>query len=98
MITNYKMDQPLTSKFGVEEAEKNSSRTWKHGAGRIVNHVETIFTRKPEKSVEGKQSQTIQSQHCESRFVPDWTDFFRFPSKKAVFIIRDKYSSRQTKL
>ena len=54
MITNYKINQPLTSDFSVEEGEKNSNRTWNHGAGRIVNHVETIFTQKPEKSVEGK--------------------------------------------
>ena len=54
MITNYKINQPFTSDLSMEEGEKNSSRTWNHGAGRIVNHVETFFTQKPEKSVEGK--------------------------------------------
>ena len=55
MITTYKINQPFRSNFSVEEEERNSSRTWNHGAGRIVNHVETIFTQKPEKSaVEGK--------------------------------------------
>ena len=54
MITNYNLNQPFTSDLSVEEGEKNSSRTWNHGAGRIVNHVETFFTQKPEKSVEGK--------------------------------------------
>ena len=82
MITNYKINQPFTSDLSVEEGEKNSSRTWNHGAGRIVNHVETFFTQKAEKSVEGKP----YSPNTESQFVPVWTDFFFwFPSKKAVF-------------
>ena len=50
MIKNYKINQPFTSDLSVEEGEKNSSRTWNHGAGRIVNHVETFFTQKAEKS------------------------------------------------
>ena len=54
MIINYKINQPFTSDFSVEEGEKNSSRTWNHGAGRIVNNVETFFTQKPKNSVEGK--------------------------------------------
>ena len=54
MITNYTINQPFTSNFSVEEGEENSSRTCNHGAARIVNHVETFFTQKPEKSVEGK--------------------------------------------
>ena len=37
MITNYKINQPFTSNFSVEEGEENSSRTWNHGAGRIAN-------------------------------------------------------------
>ena len=48
------IDQPFTSNFSVEEGEKNSSRTWKHGAGGTVNHVEAFFTQKPVKSVDGK--------------------------------------------
>ena len=93
-ITNYKINQPFTSDLSVEEGEKNSSRTWNHGAGRIVNHVETFFTQKPEKSVK-----TIQSQHCEGQFVPGWTDFFSGSLQRKPFsIIRDKCSSRQTNL
>ena len=58
VLTDYKINQPFTSDCSVEEGEKNSSRTWNHGVGRIavriVNHVEAFFTQKPEKSVEGK--------------------------------------------
>ena len=40
---------------------------------------------------------TIQSQHCESQFVPGWTDFFSGSLQRKPFaIIWDKYSSRQT--
>ena len=43
----------------------------------------------------------MQSQHCESQFVPGWTDFFPVPFKESrlplhVFGIRLKYSSQQT--
>ena len=61
MFTNYKIDQPFTSNFSVEEGEKNSGCTWKHGAGRTVN----VFDAEARK-VSGRK--TIQSQHCESRF------------------------------
>ena len=84
MITNYKINQPFTSNYSVEEEEENSSRTWNHGAGRIVNHVETFFYAEARK-VSGRK--TIQSQHCESQFVPGWTDFFLVLFKE---IIRDK--------
>ena len=90
MLTNYKINQPFTSDCSVEEGEKNSSRTWNHGAGRIVNHVETFFYTEARK-VSGRK--TIQSQHCESQFVPGWTWFFLVPFKESRFIIRDKYSA-----
>ena len=85
MITNYKINQPFTSNFSVEEGEENSSRTWNHGAGRIVNHVETFFYAEARK-VSGRK--TIQSQHCESQFVPGWSDFFSLVLFKEI--IRDK--------
>ena len=57
MLTNYKITNPSRPTVAWE-GEKNSSRIWNHGAGRIVNHVETIFyaeaRKDPEKSVEGK--------------------------------------------
>ena len=68
----------------MEEGEENSSRTWNHGADRIVNHVETFFYAEARK-VSGRK--TIQSQHCESQFIPGWTDFFLVLFKE---IIRDK--------
>ena len=70
------------SDFSVEEGEKNSSRTLNHGAGRIVNHVETFFTQKPEKSVEGKPDSrnTAKANSFRAEQI-----FFWFPSKKAVF-------------
>ena len=68
----------------MEEGEENSSRTLNHRAGRIVNYVETIFYAEARK-VSGRK--TIQSQHCESQFVPGWTDFFLVLFKE---IIRDK--------
>ena len=55
MITNYKINQPFTSNFSVEEGEKKFQshlKSWSRQ--KIVNHVETFFTQKPEKSVEGK--------------------------------------------
>ena len=97
MITNYKINQPFTSNLSVEEGEKNSSRTWNHGAGRIVNHVETFFTQKAEKSVEGKpySRNTVRANSFRSGQI-----FFLVPfrQRKPFSIIRDKYSSRQTKL
>ena len=51
---------------------------------RIVNHVETLLYAAARK-VSGRK--TIQSQHCESQFVPGWTDFFLVLFKE---IIRDK--------
>ena len=51
--TNYKINQPSTSNCSVGRREKFQSHL-NHGAGRIVNHVETFYMQKPEKSVEGK--------------------------------------------
>ena len=84
MITNYKINHPFTSNFSVEEGEENSSRTWNHGTGRIVNHVVTFFYPETRK-VSGRK--TIQSQHCKSQFVPGQTDFILVLFKE---IIRDK--------
>ena len=78
MITNYKIDQPFTSNFSVEEGEKNSSCTWKHGAGRTVN----VFYAEARK-VSGRKA--IQSQHCESQFVPGWIDIFLVPFAESRF-------------
>ena len=66
----------------MEEGEKNSSRTSNHGAGRIINHVETFFTQKPGKSVEGKP---YGRNTVKARFVPGWTDFFLVPFKESRF-------------
>ena len=96
MITNYKINQPFTSDLSVEEGEKNSSRTWNHGAGRIVNHVETFFTQKADKSMEGKpySRNTVRANSFRSGQI-----FFSGSLQRKPFsIIRDKYSSRQTKL
>ena len=48
----------------------------------IVNHVETFFTQKPEKSVEGKlySRNTVKANSFRAGQI-----FFWFPSKKAVF-------------
>ena len=81
MITNYKINQLFTSNFSVEEGEKNSYSTVNHEAGRIVNHVETFFNAEARK-VCGRK--TIQSQHCESQFVPGWTDFFLVLFKEII--------------
>ena len=43
MITNYKINQPFTSNFSVEEGEKNSSHTWNHGAGRDCQPCWNLF-------------------------------------------------------
>ena len=82
MITNYKINQPFTSDLSVEEGEKNSSRTWNHGAGRIVNHVETFFTQKAEKSVEGKpySRNTVRANSFRSGQI-----FFLVPFKESRF-------------
>ena len=96
MITIYKINQPFTSDLRVEEGEENSSRTWNHGAGRIVNHVETFFAQKPEKSVEGKlySRNTVNANSFRAGHI-----FFSDSLQRKPFsIIRDKYSSRQTKL
>ena len=69
----------------MEEGDENSSRTWNHGARRIVNHVETFFYAEARNEVSGRK--TIQSQNCESQFVPGWTDFFLVLFKE---ITRDK--------
>ena len=92
MITNYKINQPFTSNFSVEEGEKNSSRTWNHGAGRIVN----LFTQKPENSVEEKpySRNTVKA----NSFRAGQIFFPGSLQRKPFSIIRDKYSSRQTKL
>ena len=81
----------------MEEGEKNSSRTWNSWSRQNCQPCWNLFYAEARK-VSGRK--TIQSNHCESQFVPGWTDIFLVPlaSKKAVSIIRDKYSSRQTKL
>ena len=82
MITNYKANQPFTSDFSVEKGEKNSNRTWNHGAGRIVNHVETFFTQKPENSVEGKpySRNTMKANSLQTGQI-----FFPVPFKESRF-------------
>ena len=40
------------------------------------------FLRRSQKS---QWKETIQSQHCESQFVPGWTDFFLVPFKQSRF-------------
>ena len=89
MITNYKINQPFTSDFSVEEGEKNSSRTWNHGSGRIVNQVETFFTQKPENSVEGKpySRNTVKA----NSFRTGQIFFSGYLQRKPFSIIRDKY-------
>ena len=87
MITNFKINQPFTSNFSVEEGEK-SSCTRDHGAGRIFNHVETFFFAEARKVSERK---TIQSRHCESQLVPGWVDFLSGSLQRKPFsIIWDK--------
>ena len=54
MITNYKINQPFKCDFIAWKVRKIPVALWNHGAGRIVNRVETFFTQKPEKLVEGK--------------------------------------------
>lgn len=48
MITNYKINQPFSSNFSMEEGEKKSCRTWKHGAGGTVSSVEAFLARNVE--------------------------------------------------
>ena len=52
MITNYKIDQPLTFNFSVEEDKEKKIPV------ALENmeppELSTFFTQKPEKSVEGK--------------------------------------------
>ena len=97
MITNYKMNQPFTSDLSVEEEEENSSRTWNHGAGRMLK---PFFTQKPEKSVEGKlySRNTVNA----NSFRAGQIFFPGSLQRKPFSIIRYKifklYSSRQTKL
>ena len=96
VITNYKINQPFTSDFSMEEGEKNSSRTWNHGAGRIVSHVETFLTQRLEKSVEGKpySGNTVKTNSFQAGQI-----FYSGSLRRKPFsIIWDKYSSRQTKL
>ena len=85
-MTNYKINQPFTSDFSVEEGEKNSSHTWNHGAGRIVNHVETFFTQKPEKSVEGRRKlysrNTVKANSFRAGQI-----FFLVPFKESRFLL-----------
>ena len=83
MITNYKINQPFTSNFSVEEGEKNSSRTWNHGAGRIVNHVETFFLRRSQKS-QWKENRTVTTLWKPIRSGLD-RFFFPVPFKESRF-------------
>ena len=81
------------SDLSVEEGEKNSSRTWNHGAGRIVNHVETFFMQK-------KKSQWKKNHTVTAVWKPICSGLDRFFSgsfqRKFFSIIHDKYSSWQT--
>ena len=54
MITNYKINQLLTSSFSVKEGEDNSSCTWIMDPAELSTMLKPFFTQKPEKSVEGK--------------------------------------------
>ena len=82
MITNYKINQPFTSDFSVEEGEINSSCTRNHGAGRIVSHVETLLTQRLEKSVEGKpySRNTVKTNSFRAGHI-----FFLVPFKESRF-------------
>ena len=82
MITNYKINQPFTSNFSVEEGGKIPVTLEIMEPAEIVNHVETFFTQKPEKSVEGKlySRNTVKANSFRAGQI-----FFWFPSKKAVF-------------
>ena len=85
----------------MKKEEKNSSRTWNHGAGRIVvNHVETFFTQKPEKLKENHTVATLWKLILSglNRSFFFFCFFFFFFLRELFFIIRDKNLSRQTKL
>ena len=72
MVTNYKMNQPFTSNFSAEEGEEIPV------AFEIMEPAELSTMLKPfyaeARKVSGRK--TIQSQHCESQFVPGWTELF----------------------
>ena len=79
MLTNYKVNQPLTSDFSVE---KRREKYRNHGADRIVNHVETFFTQKPAMSVEGnKPSRSI----VKANYFRAGHIFFLVPFKESRF-------------
>ena len=58
MITNYKINQPFTSNFSVEEWEKTSSHTWNHGDDRDCQPCWNLFLRRSQKS-QWKENYTV---------------------------------------
>ena len=71
----------------MEEGEKYSSRTWKHGAGRTVNHVETFLRRSQKR--QWKENHTVAE-----LWKPVRSGLDRFlsgsPQRKPLSIIHDK--------
>ena len=82
LITNYKIDQPFTSDFSVEEGEKKLQSHLKSWSRQNFQPCWNLFYPEARK-VSGRKA--IQSQHCESQFVPGWTDFFLVPFKESRF-------------
>ena len=82
MITNYKIDQLFTSNFSVEEGEKNFQSHLKTWSRQNCQPCWNVFYAEA-RTVSGRK--TIQSQHCESQFIPSWTDFFLVPFKESRF-------------
>ena len=51
---------------------------------KFQSHLKTCSQQNTEaRKVSGRK--TIQSQHCESQFVPGWTDFYLVPFKESRF-------------
>ena len=85
MITNYKINQPFTSKFSVEEGRREKFQSLlKSWSRQNCQPCWNLFYAEARK-VSG--TKTIQSQHSASKFVPGRVGqiFFWFPSRKAVF-------------
>ena len=82
MITNYKINQPFTSHLSVEEGEKVPVALEIIEPAELSTMLKPFFTRKPEKSVEGKlySRNTVNANSFRAGQI-----FFWFPSKKAVF-------------
>ena len=79
MITNYKINnrsRPTPVALEIMESAELSTM------------LKPFFYAEARK-VSGRK--TIESQHCESQFVPSWTDFFSGPLQRKPFsITRDK--------